>query len=63
MQKQFYVRKGIGKTSNKAYTAICLDLGYRTMWLSYKATDCAEALGVSVAELYAMDDGIYPINT
>lgn len=62
MTKKFYVRKGIGQKSQRPYTALCLDLGYRVMWLSYSCNDCAEALGISVAELMALNDGIYPIN-
>lgn len=61
MEKKFYVHKGVGQKSGKPYTALVLDLGYRCIWLSYSASDCAEALGISVAEIYSMENGIYPI--
>lgn len=59
--KKLIVKKGIGKTSGKAYSMLILDLGYRTINLSFDITVCAEALGVTPAELFTMENGDYVV--
>lgn len=61
MKKKLIVKKGIGKTSGKPYSMLILDLGYRTINLSFDITVCAEALGITPLELYEMEDGNYVV--
>lgn len=61
MKKRLIVKKGIGKTSGKAYAMLVLDVGYRQINLSFDITICAEALGITPAELYQMEDGNYVV--
>lgn len=61
MEKKIVVTKGVGKTSGKLYTKAELDLGYRTIVLTWDIVVCAELLGVTPPELYAMDNGSWEL--
>lgn len=61
MNKKLIVKKDIGKTSGKEYVALVLDFGYRKEYLRATPQLCAEALGISVPELYALENGEYPV--
>lgn len=52
--KKIYVVKTTGK-SGKDYFKCEVDFGYRTAPLTFNASDCAELLGFSMAQLYAME--------
>lgn len=52
---KFYVTRERSKKSGKDYFALCVDLGYRIAYLNFDKVTCMELLGISLAELYAMD--------
>lgn len=52
--KKIYVVKTTGK-SGKDYFKCEVDFGYRIATLTFNASDCAELLGISMAELFAME--------
>ena len=58
-KKKLIVKKDIGKTSGKEYVALVMDFGYRIEFLRVTPQFCAEALGISVPELYALENGEY----
>lgn len=55
------VKKDIGKTSGKEYIALVLDFGYRIEFLRATPQLCAEVLGITVPELYALENGEYDV--
>lgn len=61
MKTTLFIKKAISKSGN-SYCALCVDLGYRIVFLSSKENStvlCAELLGISVAELMSRPDGNY----
>lgn len=56
------VKKDIGKTSGKEYIALVLDFGYRIEFLRATSQLCAEVLGISVSELYVLENGEYDVS-
>lgn len=61
MKRKLIVKKDIGKNSGKEYVALVMDFGYRIEFLRATPQLCAEALGISVPELYALENGEYVV--
>lgn len=52
-----YVTRIHSKKSNKDFIALCYDLGYRSVYLSFDRNLCAELLNVPVRSLEDIDVG------
>lgn len=60
---QLYVKKDVSK-KGAAYCTLCIDLGYREVFLTSKDNSfvfCSELMGVSVQEFVELPNGKYPI--
>ena len=51
---KIYVEKKKSK-AEKPYISMYIDLGYKTMYISFNDGDIAQILGVSVKSLYEME--------
>lgn len=51
MSIKLVLKVGKGKSGNLFY-ALCADVGYTLVYLTFKAQDIAEILRISVAQLY-----------
>ena len=59
--KKLIVKKDIGKTSGKPYVALVIDFGYRREFLPKNDHLCAELLGLSLPDLFALENGEYVV--
>ena len=55
------VKKAISSKTGKPYSCLVLKMGYRDAVLSFDFNLCAEALRLSVTELFDLENGEYPV--
>lgn len=58
---KLFVKKATSSKSGKVYFCLVLKMGYRDALLSFDYNLCAEALRVSVPELFDLENGEYPV--
>lgn len=58
---ELVVKKAISVKTGKPYTCFVLKMGYRDAVLSFDLNLCAEALRMSIPELFDLPDGEYPV--
>ena len=54
---KFYVVKNISKKNNKEYVCSALDLGYRTVPITFDNVVISEVSGLSFQEIYSLKVG------
>lgn len=55
------VKKAVSSKTGKPYTCLVLKMGYRDAVLSFDFNLCAEALRMSISDLFDLPDGDYPV--
>ena len=55
------VKKAISAKTGKPYSCVVLKMGYRDAVLSFDYNLCAEALRMSIPDLFDLPDGEYPV--
>lgn len=55
------VKKSLSAKTGKPYSCLVLKMGYRDAHLSFDFNLCAEALRISIPELFDLPDGEYPV--
>lgn len=58
---ELVVKKAISAKTGKSYSCLVLKMGYRNAYLSFDFNLCAEALRMSIPELFDLPDGEYPV--
>lgn len=61
MKKRLIVKKDNSKKTGNVYVALVMDFGYRREFLNSTPQLCAEMLGVSVAEIFGLENGEYVV--
>lgn len=57
----FKIVIGIGKNSNKKYSALVCDLGYRKAFCNFDTQLCAELLNMTIPDMMNLSVGEYEI--
>lgn len=58
---KIYVKSFTSKSTNRPCFALCADLGYREVYLSFDRNLCAELLKKPVVDLYQLEHGNYEV--
>lgn len=58
-----FLRRAVSTKTNRGYTSLMVELGYKQLSLSFNEQTIAEVLGVSVAQLVSLPQGDINLGT